>query len=904
MGRQMRHLHLWLWIGLLSLLIVCGYGSSRGFAQARPGELPGSSSRSSYELITQAPFNQFEYYPLAASVDPVLYRPVAEWVGRLLLPESGGSITDTTSADSTDSINTTKPKDAADFVDWVWFEVQHAPLPFAPWIGSRLRLTWSQDPEVQAYVQTVTQPVRFTAETRQSQRQGIIHPERLQRYPQVGPLQSLAGAWPVDGVMVALTDPRTQFSDTLERESEPILVIRQDPVLVSGRYVGVVSHLDPVAKLVEVGNTVDRTKSGGSGASNDQLQPFQVQHFEIQSGAFTGRTEQIHIPIQPPDRAGITPSSVQQLNLSPAGDQGWMIYGSPNAEGTFTVQALQPRRLIELHPDEVILDPTTGLRWIHQESWQDTPKRQGSIRTVLLDPEATTRLEALQRWQEGDQALVIHLFGGIGGEKAEPQSLPATVTGHFSYGRATVVRDPLTQELRFDTVYQQVYAHNTNGIIAGSQDWSSYMGNLQKGWLGTRPVMDVVIKWDPVTQDYDFGGEVISPMRALQHQLRIMMARYRVGDGSGAALVTPALSCVQDSNQALYIAIQQVTQRVQRSPKLQIWLQQHPDHPQTQRFEQLVEFVQALSQELVPTGMVRSDWAQNAEVLGQLAGIQFDGTTSLGFWSVPLFQRDSRLSTALLSWRTLLPQPAQSRLASLFLSHGASLWVLQTFQVGGENDQILPLAPTGLLGGWPLGSRLLARLAAGGLRIPSGADWLITLAGFGIYGGIALGIGLKAGFLNWDPLKFQALRSQLGSIGILRVLGTTALAPAWLEEIGFRVLLVPHPSEWISSDVRLLWVGFSLVLFGIYHPLLAYTVYPRGKPTFVNPWFLGLAMGLGTVCTGVYLLTGSVWTVASLHWGVVVAWLLGLGGRERLQFPRDKGFLKIRFPKDKVSKSD
>ncbi len=880
----MRRFPSWLWIGFLTLLVVWGSGGSGGFSQERPGGLAEGGHRSSYELLSQAPFNQDEYFPLAQSVDPGRYRSVAEWVGRLILPKPGASMIDdsrlTAVAALDGSPSAPDSEDPVAFADWVWFEVQQAPSPFTAWIGSRLRLTWSPDPEVQAYVQTVTQPVRFTSETHQSQHQGIIHPERLQRYSQVGPLQSLAGAWPEDAVTVALADPLIQLGVAQKIEAEPILRIRQDPLLVSGRYQGVVSHLDPAEPItIKVRDGIESGQSGKERDSDYQLQPFQVQHFDVQSGTFTGPTEQIHIPIQPPDRAGILPFSTDQLSQSPAGDQGWMIYGAPNAEGIFTVQALQPRHLVDLNPDEVRLDQTTGLRWIHQESWQDPSKRQGSVRTVLLAPGATTKTAALEQWQEGDHALVIHLFGGIGGEKAESQSLPGTVTGHFSYGWATVVRNPLTQALKFDITYQQVYAHNTNGIIAGSQNWSSYMGDLQRGWLGTRPVMDVVIKWDPVTRDYDFDGEVISPMRALQYQLRIMMARYRVGDGTGAALVTPALSCVQDSNQALYIAIQQVTQQVQGSPTLQAWLRQHPDHPQTQRFEQLVDFVHALSQELVPTGVVRSDWVQNAE---QVSGIQLGEATDLAFWPAPLFQRDSQLSTALLSWRTLLPQPAQSRLASLFLSHGASLWILQTFQVGGTNDQILPLAPTGLLGQWPLGSQLLARLSAGGLRIPSGSDWLLALVGFGGYGAIALGIGLKIGFLHWDPLKFQALKSQLGLLGILRVLGTTAVAPAWLEEMGFRVLLVPHPSEWIPVEIRWLWIGASLVLFGLYHPLLATTVYPRANPTFFNPYFLGLAIGLGMVCTGVYLQTGSVWTVASLHWGVVVIWLLGLGGWERL----------------------
>ena len=47
---------------------------------------------------------------------------------------------------------------------------------------------------------------------------------------------------------------------------------------------------------------------------------------------------------------------------------------------------------------------------------------------------------------------------------------------------------------------------------------------------------------------------------------------------------------------------------------------------------------------------------------------------------------------------------------------------------------------------------------------------------------------------------------------------------------------------------------------------------------FFNPVFLGLTGLLGLTCAIVYLLTGSIWTIAILHWIVVVIWLLGFNG--------------------------
>jgi predicted Abi (CAAX) family protease len=156
-----------------------------------------------------------------------------------------------------------------------------------------------------------------------------------------------------------------------------------------------------------------------------------------------------------------------------------------------------------------------------------------------------TSLGDEQDWQIGDQAVVLHNFGGIGGIDGETIS-GFTVTGHFAFGQATVIADPFTGEPRFALRYHQIYANNPNGIVAGSQDWSAFMGNLQRGWMGTRPVSDVLVQ----------GDSALLPELAIQAQ--VLMARYRTGDGTGVSTVTPATSCVQDSSQALWIAIDQL----------------------------------------------------------------------------------------------------------------------------------------------------------------------------------------------------------------------------------------------------------------------------------------------------------------------------------------------------------
>jgi len=191
---------------------------------------------------------------------------------------------------------------------------------------------------------------------------------------------------------------------------------------------------------------------------------------------------------------------------------------------------------------------------------------------VLLSLKGGEIQKALQQWQEGDAALLIHVYGGIGGNKGEPAAKGRVYFGHFAYGVARIVREPLADELSFDIEYCQVYTQNPDGLIAGRMAWNRYMGDRQFGWLGTRPVIDILVKWDAFTADYDFQSVKRSALESLlEEQLKPMMARYRIGDGTGGTYVEPAHNCSQDSNQAFYGAIKQTQDAVNSNPELKDW---------------------------------------------------------------------------------------------------------------------------------------------------------------------------------------------------------------------------------------------------------------------------------------------------------------------------------------------
>ena len=134
-------------------------------------------------------------------------------------------------------------------------------------------------------------------------------------------------------------------------------------------------------------------------------------------------------------------------------------------------------------------------------------------------------------------------------------------------------------------------------------------------------------------------------------------------------------------------------------------------------------------------------------------------------------------------------------------------------------------------------------------------------------------LGFATQFLNWKPQPVAT---------VVRVTMASLFAPAILEELFFRVLLLPYPSD-VSFKSYLLRSALSLFLFIIYHPLNALTFFPQGR-IFLDRVFLVLAASLGIVCTITYWQTGSIWLPVLIHWVTVVVWLSYFGGLNKLNY--------------------
>ncbi len=583
---------------------------------------------SNYERYVAEPFNRPEHYPRGAEPDPRRYLPMGEWLGRLLLPAVA--------------------ERAA--VLGAWIELYRAPADYAELIGRQVRLRWAPTLDLNARFWGATRSVHFNAEADEAAQSGIVLGERLDGREHVNPFESLAGAHPNDDICVRL-DGEVFVEAAPSDGGKPILLVTREPAQVTGRFYGLVTFLGPTG--------------AGDG--------YMVRHFDRAAGAFSGPEEQVRLPEVVSDMGGVRNSTAVGIERSPLNAEGWYIYGALDVQGQFVVQALAPRRLLRLAPQRYCDRTEECMDYLRPKAWRRVAAK-GEATVALLCGDGITPATARGSWRAGDRALVVHLYGGIGGERAEPAARTPLYWGHFAFGEATVVEEPLAGELTFDIIYQQVYAHNTDGLIAGAHHYSRYAGDRQFGWLGTRPIQDILVRLDPITGTFTApDGRTVSALDEIIRQLEVMAARYRIADGRGGTVVGAANNCAQDSAQALYVAVSRTGRTLAGRGDVAELLAHTPED--ARRLEEVAAVAEELRAVLAPWGSARADWEYGASALGAGGGLL------------------STLGKAASSWRTMLPPVAARAILEVFFKHGASAWVLRSFQAGGDDPTIAPFVP-------------------------------------------------------------------------------------------------------------------------------------------------------------------------------------------------------------------
>jgi predicted Abi (CAAX) family protease len=525
------------------------------------------------------------------SVDPKsLWLPTSEWAGRMVLPDES------------------ERREGG-----VYFEVRQTPKNKSHLKGKKLWLNF----EKMDWVDRVTRDVDFSDRTKAGQEKGYQHPERIDGWDRVSPLESLAGARAQDDMVVALKDVRFDGQN---------LIIEREPVQISGTQ----------KALVTFEKKID-------------AHTWEVRHWNRESNDFTGPKEIINTS----GRDDLAPMKDRRLNR-----KGWYVYGDPGNNGKMTVAALEPRALFQVNTDQVIEGKKTALRYLDKESWRLEAQKKGEMTKTLLRPEpkddGPTRPltdQMKEAFKTGDRAILMHLFGGAVGAPG----LFGAFLGHFAFGLAEVVQDPFTGEDKFDVEYKQIYAHNVGGIISGSQQWQTYMGDTERGWMYDRPVSDTIVKV-PELFDDSHGQD---PSKVLEQRLAEMTARYRSGHGDGSSQVTSAQNCSQDSSQALYATMSD-------------WKQAISDGTIG---KELTQFCEQLSGHITPIfGWAPRAWRRTAN--NKVAN-----------------PKSFRYLPALKAYKTILPRENYEGLTSMALKGERDAMLFKTDTIGADNPQTVPAEP-------------------------------------------------------------------------------------------------------------------------------------------------------------------------------------------------------------------
>jgi predicted Abi (CAAX) family protease len=327
---------------------------------------------------------------------------------------------------------------------------------------------------------------------------------------------------------------------------------------------------------------------------------------------------------------------------------------------------MAPRSLLRADAGlPTLANPESAYRYARREVWRSVVSSPGSVDGRHMAP-----------WNAGDVALLLHTYGGIGGKAREKDAAGPVYFGHFAYGIAEVVDDPLAGEPRFAITYHQVYTQNPDGLIAGALDWSRYMGDRQYGWGGIRPVCEALVRHDGFTTPFQIdGGGSASALDTLVLHLEAMTARYRIGDGTGGTFVGPANNCAQDSNRALFATLEDVQRFVREHPAFDAWSRSSPgDYG---RYRALASLASDLRKKLQPWGSPRPDWTGNQYTVGSTME------------DAPM----ESLARGLGSWRCILPRLAFDTIAGTFLHHGAGATVWGMSYLGGERSDVAPVVP-------------------------------------------------------------------------------------------------------------------------------------------------------------------------------------------------------------------
>jgi predicted Abi (CAAX) family protease len=156
-----------------------------------------------------------------------------------------------------------------------------------------------------------------------------------------------------------------------------------------------------------------------------------------------------------------------------------------------------------------------------------------------------------------------------------------------------------------------------------------------------------------------------------------------------------------------------------------------------------------------------------------------------------------------------------------------------------------------------------------------------SLSGFGLFASVFIASGATSDFII-SPLREDYKSPTFANVAC--TFGRVLVIPSLLEEVVWRVALLPHPR---FDGVKMAPLPLLLSVntcFALYHFLGGYllqytTTRSKALETFEKPAFLSLAFMLGVACTWSYYASGGALMAPVLvHAIPVTLWLCCFGG--------------------------
>ena len=539
----------------------------------------------------------------------------------------------------------------------VWLEVYSAPKDVAlP--GSRVWLTLDQsDARVKDYVTRTTIDVDFATSggrTEAALAKGDSVPARLNGLKKVSPLESLAGSRTESFASVVAGEKTVDSIEVWIHDGVfkgGKLLTRYEPVQITGKKVALVKFIGPGA--------------GGT---------YRAVHYSPKGTDEFAGPEVILAAQESSLKLKLPVSTIADIEKSPLNDRGWYIFGE-EVNGVFTIRALEPRGLMDPSRAEV---SQAGSTYIRDENFKDEKDKKGKGWSVVIQKDNQTQLAL------GDRGLIISIFGGIGGPGGDkPIAIPGTpikfFTGHFAFGVGQIVTDPFTNQPKLDIEFKQVYAHSDRAIVSGSSKWQTFSGSMERGQMYNRPMSEIFVKIPAFSQPYRFGDRVFDPMEEVNNELQVMMGRFRTGDGTGVSEVNATNSCVQDSNQAMYVAVMKMLEAIHAVPEIKTYLASHPQEADVVRLKKLEGIMKDYVDDIVAGAALRKDW--KASLTSTLA-IKREYPGGL-----------EAVLNAIRIRKAVAPRWAHDNIADLLYKNGATEWFIRHDQIGGVIPDIYPMRP-------------------------------------------------------------------------------------------------------------------------------------------------------------------------------------------------------------------